>query len=253
MDLKLQGRNAVITGGSKGIGRAIADIFADEGANVAICARNPDEIDAAVAALGGRGVKATGRALDVADGDALKGWVGDVAGELGGIDILVPNVSALAIPNSEESWKAQFEVDMMHTVRSVEAALPHLEKSDAGSIVIISSVSGVEIDFAGGPYGAFKAALIHYAKTLACQLAGQGIRCNSVSPGNTYFEGGVWQNIESNMPDLFEKALSLNKTGRMATAEEVAAAAVFLASPVSSFTTGTNITVDGALTNRVQY
>jgi len=253
MDLKLKGMNAVITGGSKGIGRAIADILADEGANVAICARNAEEVDAAVGELAGRGVTATGQALDVADGDALKGWIDGAAGELGGIDILVPNVSALAIPNTEESWRAEFEVDMMHTVRSVEAAMPHLEKSSAGSIVIISSVSGVEVDFAGGPYGAFKAALIHYAKTLACQLAAKNIRCNSVSPGNTYFEGGVWENIENNMPDLFNTALSLNKTGRMATAEEVAAAAVFLASPVSSFTTGTNITVDGALTNRVQY
>jgi len=119
--------------------------------------------------------------------------------------------------------------------------------------VIISSVSGVEIDFAAGPYGAFKAALIHYAKGLACQLAGKGIRSNSVSPGNTYFEGGIWEQIEEGMPELYEKALSLNKTGRMATAEEVAAAVVFLASPVASFITGTNIIVDGALTNRVQY
>jgi len=131
--------------------------------------------------------------------------------------------------------------------------MPHLEKSDAGAIVIISSVSGVEIDFAAGPYGAFKAALIHYAKGLACQLAGKGIRSNSVSPGNTYFEGGIWEQIEVGMPELYEKALSLNKTGRMATAEEVAAAVVFLASPVASFITGTNIIVDGALTNRVQY
>lgn len=253
MDLKLKGMNAVITGGSKGIGRAIAEGLVGEGANVAICARNADEVDAAVAALAASGAKACGQALDVADGDALKAWVKAAAGELGGIDILVPNVSALAIPNSEESWKAQFDIDMMHTVRSVEAAMPHLEKSDAGSIVIISSVSGVEVDFAGGPYGAFKAALIHYAKTLACQLAGQGIRCNSVSPGNTYFEGGVWPMIEENMPELFATALAANKTGRMATAEEVATAAVFLASPVSSFTTGTNLTVDGALTNRVQF
>ena len=142
---------------------------------------------------------------------------------------------------------------MLHTVNAVEAALPELEKSDAGSIVIISSVSGVEIDFAAGPYGAFKAALIHYAKTLACELAGKNIRVNSVSPGNTYFEGGVWEMIENNIPDLFSKALSLNKTGRMATAEEVANASVFLAAPIATFITGTNIVVDGALTNRVQY
>lgn len=253
MDLKLSGRNALITGASKGIGRAIAELLADEGCNVAICARNEKEVASAVAALKGKGVKACGDALDVSDAAALKSWVDDSARALGGIDVIVPNVSALAIPPTEESWRAEFEIDMLHTVRSVEAALPHLEKSDAGSIVIISSVSGVEIDFAAGPYGAFKAALIHYAKGLACQLAGKGIRSNSVSPGNTYFEGGVWEQIETGIPDLFNKALSLNKTGRMATAEEVAAAAVFLASPVASFITGTNLIVDGALTNRVQY
>jgi 3-oxoacyl-[acyl-carrier protein] reductase len=183
----------------------------------------------------------------------VRKWVADSAEALGGLDILIPNVSALAIERNEDSWRAQFEVDMLHTVNAAEAALPLLEKSDAGSIVIISSVSGVEIDFAAGPYGAFKAALLHYAKTLACELAGQNIRVNSVSPGNTYFPGGVWEMIENKIPELFSKALGLNKMGRMATAEEVANAAVFLASPIATFITGTNIVVDGALTNRVQY
>ncbi len=253
MDLELQGRKALITGGTKGIGRAIADLLADEGCNVAICARDAGEIAAATKALSARGVHATGRALDVGDGPTLTSWVADAARELGGLDILVPNVSALAIEGTEDAWRKEFEIDMMHTVRAVEAAMPFLEQSDAASIVIISSVSGVEIDFAAGPYGAFKAALIHYAKGLSCQLAGKGIRVNAVSPGNTYFEGGVWHNIEHHMPELFNHALSLNKTGRMATAQEVATATVFLASPVASFITGTNLLVDGALTNRVQY
>lgn len=253
MDLGLKGRKAIITGGSKGIGRAIANLLADEGCNVGICARNSEEVDAAVAALKAKGVEAWGSAIDVRDGDAVRKWVADSADALGGLDILIPNVSALAIERNEDSWRAQFEVDMLHTVNSAEAALPLLEKSDAGSIVIISSVSGVEIDFAAGPYGAFKAALLHYAKTLACELAGQNIRVNSVSPGNTYFPGGVWEMIENNIPELFSKALGLNKMGRMATAEEVANAAVFLASPIATFITGTNIVVDGALTNRVQY
>ncbi len=253
MDLGLSGRRAIITGGTKGIGRAIADLLADEGCNVGICARNDEEVTAAVAALKGKGVDACGAAIDVRDGAAVRNWVADCASALGGLDIVVPNVSALAIERNEESWRAEFEVDMMHTVNTVEASLPEIEKSDAGSIVIISSVSGVEIDFAAGPYGAFKAALIHYAKALACELADKNIRVNSVSPGNTYFEGGVWEMIENNIPDLFSKALSLNKTGRMATAEEVANASVFLAAPIATFITGTNIIVDGALTNRVQY
>ena len=207
----------------------------------------------AVEALFAKGVKATGRALDVGDGPALTSWLVDAAGELGGLDILVANVSSISIDGSEESWRKGFEIDMMHTVRAVDAAMPFLEQSDAASIVVISSVSGVEIDFAAGPYGVFKAALINYAKGLSCKLAAKRIRVNSVSPGNTYFEGGVWHQIEQNMPDLFEQAMSLDKTGRMATPQEVATAVVFLASPVATFITGTNLLVDGALTNRVQY
>ena len=253
MDLGLKGRKAIVTGGTKGIGRAIADLLADEGCNVGICARNGDEVDAAVAALKAKGVDACGGTVDVREGDAVRQWVADCAASLGGLDVVVPSVSALSIERNEESWRAEFEIDLLHTVNTVEAALPILEKSDAGAIVIISSVSGVEIDFAAGPYGAFKAALIHYAKTLACELAGKNIRVNTVSPGNTYFKGGIWEMIENNMPDLYSKALSLNKTGRMATAEEVANASVFLASPIATFITGTNLVVDGALTNRVQY
>ncbi len=253
MDMGLKGRKALVTGGTKGIGRAIALELAAEGAAVAVCARTAADVDATVSALADAGVPASGRALDVGDGAAVRQWVNDVAAEFGGLDIVVPNVSALAIGPALECWDQEFTVDMMHTVNTVEAALPHLEKSDAGSIVVISSVSGVEIDFAAGPYGVFKAALIHYAAGLARQLAPKGIRANAVSPGNTYFEGGVWNDIENNNPELFAKALSLNKTGRMATAEEVANAAVFLASPRASFITGTNIKVDGALTNGVQY
>ena len=106
---------------------------------------------------------------------------------------------------------------MMHTVNSVAAAVPYLEKSGSASIVIISSVSGFEVDFAAGSYGAFKAALIHYAKGLSSQLIAKGIRVNAVSPGNTYFEGGIWQNIERGMPDLYKTAMALNPTGRMGT------------------------------------
>ena len=166
MDLGLQGRKALITGGTKGIGRAIADLLADEGSDIAICARNEAEVAIAIEALTQKGVKATGRALDVGDGPVLTSWVADAAKELGGLDILVANVSALSIDGSEESWRKGFEIDMMHTVRAVDAAMPFLETSDAASIVVISSVSGVEIDFAAGPYGVFKAALINYAKGL---------------------------------------------------------------------------------------
>jgi 3-oxoacyl-[acyl-carrier protein] reductase len=253
MDLGLAGKRAVVTGGSKGIGRAIADVLADEGCHVAICARNADGVAAAVEALKGKGVKAFGRALDVTDRDALIGWVEASAKELGGIDIVVANVSALDMNRTDEAFRNEFEVDLLHTVRTVDAALPHLERSEAGAIVVISSVSGLEFDFTSPAYGTFKGALIHYASRMASELAPKHVRVNTVSPGNIYFEGGVWPHIERTMPDLFKKAFDLNPWGRMGKAEEIASAVAFLASPVSSFTTGANLVVDGALTRRVQY
>jgi 3-oxoacyl-[acyl-carrier protein] reductase len=243
MDLGLKGKKVAVTGGSKGIGRAIA-----EGASVSICARNAAEVEATVSSLKAKGVTAFGRALDVADGPALAAWVGASADALGGLDALVCNVSALAVGDSAESWQKSFSVDMMHTVNAVQVAVPFLEKSSSGSIVLISSVSGFEVDFAAGSYGAIKAALIHYAKGLSRQLVGKGIRVNCVSPGNTYFDGGIWQNIEKNMPDLFASTLKVNPTGKFGTAEEVANGVVFISSPVASRISGTNLVIDGALT-----
>jgi 3-oxoacyl-[acyl-carrier protein] reductase len=252
MDLGLRGLRVAVTGGTKGIGRAIAETFATEGAHVAICARNADEVAQTVAALRAKRVSATGRALDVADKAAIETWVNESASVLGGLDIVVANVSALAIGGDEECWRKGFEVDIMGAVRLVDAAMPLLEKSKAAAIVTISSVSGREIDFASGAYGAFKAALVHYTQGLAYHLAGKGIRANSVSPGNTYFPGGVWSQIEKGNPDFYKVALGMNPTGRMGTPQEMANATVFLASPAASFISGTNLVVDGALTKGVQ-
>lgn len=252
MDLKISGKTAIVTGGTKGIGRAIVEAFADEGANVAFCARNADEVKATEEALTAKGVKAKGTVLDVGDAAALRSWVEDTAKEFGGIDMAVANVSALAIPDTDENWETSFRVDMMGTVNLCKAVIPHLEKSDVKSLVAISSVSGREADFAAGPYGTFKTAIIGYMSGLSLQLAEKGIRANVVSPGNTYFEGGVWQNIEGGNPELFTFAMSLNPTGRMGTPEEVAAGVVFVSSPVSSRTSGTNLVVDGALTRGIQ-
>ncbi|TGN67495.1 SDR family oxidoreductase [Paracoccus liaowanqingii] len=247
MDLGLTGLRAVITGGSKGIGRRCAEILAAEGAQVAICARTQADVDATAADLGVRGT-----AVDVTDKAALEAWVSDSAQAMGGIDIVIGNVSALAVADDEAAWQAGFDTDMMHSVRLVNAAMPWLETSGAASITLVSSVSGREIDFTGAAYGAFKAALVHYAQGLAFKLAPKGIRANTVSPGNTYFDGGIWQQIETGNPDLFATALGLNPMGRMATPEEIARGVVFLASPASSFTSGTNLVIDGALTKGVQ-
>ncbi|MGE3540147.1 MAG: SDR family NAD(P)-dependent oxidoreductase [Candidatus Tectimicrobiota bacterium] len=253
MDLGLQNLRALVSGGTRGIGRAIAETLAAEGAHVALCARQAGEVAEMVRALRARGVQASGQALDVRDATALQEWVRASAQAFGGLDIVIANVSALAIGNDEESWRQEFEVDMLHTVRMVSSAMPYLEQSPHPAIVTISSVSGREIDFAAGPYGVFKAALIHYTQGLAYQLAKKGIRANSVSPGNTYFPGGVWQQIEQGNPQLFQEALALNPTGRMGTPQEMANAVVFLASPAASFVTGTNLVVDGALTRGVQF
>ena len=253
MDLGLKGKRAIVTGGTKGIGRRCADLLADEGAHVSICARTAADVEAAVAALRAKGVTAHGKALDVGDKAALEAWAAASAEVLGGIDIVVPNVSALDMADTEEAWRHQFEVDLLHTVRVVNAAMPWLERSEAPAVVVVSSVSGREVDFTSPAYGATKAALIHYAQGLAHKLAPKMIRVNSVSPGNTYFDGGIWQWIENNNTDLFKQALALNPTGRMATAEEVARGVVFLASPASSFTTGNNLVIDGGPTPGVQF
>jgi NAD(P)-dependent dehydrogenase (short-subunit alcohol dehydrogenase family) len=248
MDLGLKGKRVLVTGASKGIGRAVAEGFAAEGAHVSVCARNEAEVAATVATLQSMGVHAFGRAFDVADAAALAKWVTDSANELGGIDALVCNVSALAVGDSADTWEKSFRVDMMHSVNAVAAAVPFLEKSASASIVLISSVSGFEVDFAAGSYGAIKAALIHYAKGLSRQLVSKGIRVNAVSPGNTYFDGGIWQNIEKNVPDLYSSTLKVNPTGKFGTPQEVANGVVFISSPVASRISGTNLVIDGALT-----
>jgi NAD(P)-dependent dehydrogenase (short-subunit alcohol dehydrogenase family) len=253
MDLGLSGKRFLVTGGTRGIGRAVVDGMLAEGASVAYCARTVDAVAETQSALGADGAIAIGSAVDVGDAAALTDWVNDSFTALGGIDGVVANVSALAIPESIENWHTSFDVDLMGTVGLVEAALPHLLASGAGSIVTISSVSGREIDFAAGPYGTMKAAIIHYTQGLAYKLASQGVRANTVSPGNTYFPGGVWPTIEQNDPQLFATALGLNPTGRMAEPREIANAVVFLSSSAASFITGTNLVVDGALTRGVQF
>jgi NAD(P)-dependent dehydrogenase (short-subunit alcohol dehydrogenase family) len=252
MDLQLTGSRVLVTGGTRGIGRAIVEAFADEGAAVEFCARDAGEIETTEKALAGRGAGVRGVQLDVRDGAALTDWVDAAAARHGGIDAVVANVSAIAVPDTEENWYTSFETDLMHTGRLSKAALPYLEASPNGSIVAISSVSGREADFAAGPYATMKTAIIGYIKGLAFQLAGRGVRANVVSPGNTYFEGGFWHGAEQNMPDLYASQLGQNPTGRMGSPQEMARAVVFLSSPASAFTTGAHLLVDGALSHGIQ-
>lgn len=256
MDLQLKGKRAVVLGGTRGIGRAIAERFAAEGADVAICARNAEQIEEATAALKKTGVRVTGAPVDIANGAALKTWVESVAQTFGGIDMLVSNASALTMGAHAEAWESLLKIDVLGAVNAFEAARTHLEKSATergdASAVFISSVSAAETQNAQA-YGAIKAALIHYAKGLAREFAKRKVRVNVVSPGTIYFKGGVWEMIEKNMPERYAMAMKSNPTGRMGTPQEIANATVFLSSPLSSFTTGANLIVDGAITQRVNF
>lgn len=253
MDLGLKGKKTMVTGGTRGIGRAIAERFATEGADVAICARNADEVAETVSALQDMGVRATGTNVDVGDELALKNWIDQAVSELGGLDIVVANVSALAGDDSAAAWRDAFDIDMMGTIHTIDGALPHLEKSETGAIVAISSVSALQYFGGVRAYNSMKAALINHMSNLAHALAPKGIRVNTVSPGTIYFEGGIWNKRELELPELFKGALAMNPMGRMGTPNEVANATVFLCSPLASFIAGTNLLVDGALSQGVQY
>jgi len=253
MDLQLKDKVALITGSTKGIGRAIAETLAAEGCHVGVCARNQAEVDETVASLTSKGVKACGSVVDVTDAASLEAWVNACADTLGGIDIFVPNVSAGGADNGEAGWRANFEADMLGTWRGVELTQPFLEKSDAGAIVVISTTAAVEAFAGASPYGAIKAGLLNYASNLAQVLAGSGIRVNSVSPGPVYFEGGAWEQIKTHMTDFYDATIANIPMGRMGDNYEIADTVAFLASPRSAWTTGTNVVVDGGFTKRVQF
>src|SRR5688572_13222941 len=253
MDLGLTGSKAIVTGGTKGIGRAVVEQLIAEGVHVGLCARTADEVEATVKVLSSRGVRVIGEAINVRDGDAYKGWLDRTAEALGGCDIFVPSVSGGGGFDSEKNWVRNFEIDVLHTVRGCERLTPHLERSGHGAVVIVSSTNALETFAAPMAYNAMKAALITYGKQLAQFLGRKNVRVNTVSPGPIYFEGGAWEMIKGSQPKLYEWAMKQIPCGRMGTPEEVARVVTFLASPAASLVTGANVIADNGFTKRVQF
>ena len=251
MDLGLSKKKVVISGATRGIGRAIAETFLDEGACVAFCARKGDEVAEAEAALKKKGI-AHGAVCDVRNGDSYRDWLATAVEKLGGVDIFIPNVSAGGGMGSEENWRNSFEIDLLGAVRGAEAMAPHLEKTK-GAIVFISTTAATETFVGPQAYNAVKAAINNYAKNLATQLAPKGIRVNCVSPGPVYFEGGSWAMIEQRMKPFFDATMAQIPMGRMPTPADVARAVAFLSSPAATIITGVNLVVDGGMLKRVDY
>ncbi len=243
MDLGLSGKRAIVTGGSRGIGRSIAEVLLQEGVSVAICARGEEGVRASEAELGALGTVYAATA-DMADRAAVQKFVSDAAEALGGIDILVHNTSAMGGAQGVEGWTNSFNIDVMAGVTAVEAAMPALEASDAASIVFIGTTASIEAFGGAGPYGPLKAAMRAHTNDLGQTLAPKRIRVNAVSPGSIYFEGGVWQRVEQQAPARFESVLNTIPMGRYGAPEEVARVVAFVASPAASWVTGTNIVVD---------
>jgi 3-oxoacyl-[acyl-carrier protein] reductase len=244
VDLGLRGKCAVVTGGSRGIGRAIAIGLAGEGADVAICARGVDALRATGRDLQTRGARVLAEVCDVRVPTALDRFLESARRALGHVDILINNASSLSPGDDEEAWRSSLDVDLMAAVRSSSKVIPWFTEQGGGCIVHISSVSGLE---AGSPpaYAAAKAALISHSKSLAVALAPRKIRVNVVAPGSVEFPGGMWDRMKQRHPDLYATVLGTIPSGRMGTPEEIANAVMFLVSDRASWITGVCLLVDG--------
>lgn len=254
MDLGLSGKKAIITGGSRGIGRAITEQLLAEGVEVAISARGQEGLDAAVADLSSQGT-VHGSVVDAGDGEALAAWVAASADAMGGLDIVISNASGGgAGKTTAEAFQQTLDVDIMGLVHMVDAALPHLEASDGAAIMAISTTAALEHFGNGmGSYHVLKAGLINLISGYSQSLGDKGIRANVVSPGPIFVEGGGWDKIKTAVPEMYDGAIATQPSGRLGTAPEVANAVAFLVSPAASWITGENVVVDGGYTKRVAF
>jgi 3-oxoacyl-[acyl-carrier protein] reductase len=245
MQISFKGRKVVVAGGSKGIGRSIALGFAGCGANVSICARGKQALDATAAEIGKHGVQAHAGECDLADKAAIDKYVAAAAQALGGIDILVNNASGFGQSDDEAGWAKSIDIDVMATVRASHAAIPHIEKSGGGAILNLSSISGHGASARSAPYAAVKAAIINYTMSQALMLVPKKIRVNAIAPGSIEFPGGVWEQRKNDNPTLYNATLKSIPWGRMGKPEEIANAALFLCSDQAAWITGQTLTVDG--------
>lgn len=252
MDLGLTGKRALVTGSTKGIGRAIAETLLAEGASVAICARNADEVATAVAELGERGT-VVGDVVDAVDLPSLEAWVANSAAQLGGIDIYVHNTSGKP-QKVLADWSKNFEIDLVALVGGVTAAADSLAADGGGSLVSIGTTAVAEHFGSGsGSYSAFKAAVTNWTLGQAQVLGARGIRCNVVSPGPVFVDGGDWDTIKTAKPEFYEATVACHPTGRIGVTQDVANAVAFLAGDSASHMNGANLTVDGGFLKRIDY